>query len=96
LIEIARIPYTIYDSEIYGGRVAYLKTPTMHGKTTIFPSGKLISVGTTTGEQAQHDLQETVETLTQANLIKPVSVTVNVRNIVALLTLPNPIPLEQL
>ena len=96
LIEIAKIRHTIYDQEIFGGRVAYLKTPTMHGKTTIFPSGKLISVGTTTREQAKHDLQETVDTLTQANLIKPVSVTANVRNIVALLTLPNPIPLEQL
>ena len=96
LIEIARIPYTIYDSEIYGGRVAYLKTPTMHGKTTIFPSGKLISVGTTTREQAKHDLQETVDTLSQANLIKPVSVTADISNIVALLTLPSPIPLEQL
>jgi len=96
LKEVARIRHTIHGPEIYGGRVAYLKTPTMHGKTTIFPSGKLISVGTTTREQAKHDLQETVNTLSQANLIKPVSVTANVRNIVALLTLPNPIPLEQL
>jgi len=96
LTEIAKIRYTIYDQEIYGGRVAYLKTPAMHGKTTIFPSGKLISVGTNTREQAQHDLQETVDTLSQANLIKPMSVTANVRNIVALLTLPNPIPLERL
>jgi transcription initiation factor TFIID TATA-box-binding protein len=96
LKEVARIRHTIHGPEIYGGRVAYLKTPTMHGKTTIFPSGKLISVGTTTREQAKHDLQETVDTLTQANLIKPISVTANVRNIVALLTLPNPIPLEQL
>jgi transcription initiation factor TFIID TATA-box-binding protein len=96
LIEIAKIRHTIYDQEIYGGRVAYLKTLTMHGKTTIFPSGKLISVGTKNREQAKHDLQETVNTLTQANLIKPISVTANVRNIVAPLTLPNPIPLEQL
>jgi transcription initiation factor TFIID TATA-box-binding protein len=96
LKEVAGIRHTIHDPEIYGGRVAYLKTPTMHGKTTIFPSGKLISVGTKTREQAQHDLQETVDTLSQANLIKPVSVTANVRNIVALLQLPNPIPLEQL
>ena len=96
LTEIAKIRHTIHGPEIYGGRVAYLKTPTMHGKTTIFPSGKLISVGTNTRKQAKHDLQETVDTLTQANLIKPVSVTANVRNIVALLTLPNPIPLEQL
>jgi hypothetical protein len=56
LTEIAKIRYTIHDQEIYGGRVAYLKTPAMHGKTTIFPSGKLISVGTKTREQAQHDL----------------------------------------
>ena len=96
LKEVARIRHTIHGPEIYGGRVAYLKTPTMHGKTTMFPSGKLISVGTTTREQALHDLQETVDTLSQANLIKPVSVTANVRNIVALLTLPNPIHLEQL
>jgi transcription initiation factor TFIID TATA-box-binding protein len=96
LTEIAKIRFTIYDQEIYGGRVAYLKTPTMHGKTTIFPSGKLISVGTNTRKQAKHDLQETVDTLSQANLIKPMSVTANVRNIVALLTLPNPMPLERL
>jgi hypothetical protein len=64
LIEIARIPYTIYDSDIYGGRVAYLKTPTMHGKTTIVPSGKLISVGTITREQAKHDLQEPIDPMT--------------------------------
>jgi transcription initiation factor TFIID TATA-box-binding protein len=96
LFAVSGIDHVIYDSEIYGGRVAYLKTPTMHGKTMIFPSGKLISVGTKSREQAQHDLQETVDTLSQANLIKPVSVTANIRNIVALLTLPNPIPLEQL
>jgi transcription initiation factor TFIID TATA-box-binding protein len=96
LTQVSKIEHTIFDREIYGGRVAYLKTPTMHGKTTIFTSGKLISVGTKSREQAQHDLQETVDTLTQANLIKSMSVTANVRNIVALLTLPNPIPIEQL
>ena len=48
--EIAEIPYTIHDSEIYGGRVTYLKTPQMYGKVTIFPSGKLISVGTKSPE----------------------------------------------
>jgi len=96
LTEIAKIRHTIHDPDIYGGRVAYLKTPTMHGKTTIFPSGKLISVGTKSREQAKHDLQETARTLSCAKLIQPVNTTANVRNIVALLTLPNPIPLEQL
>ena len=57
LTEISRLPHTIHDQEIYGGRVAYLKTPEMHGKVTIFPSGKLISVGTRSPQQAQEDIQ---------------------------------------
>ena len=96
LTQVSKIEHTIFDQEIYGGRVAYLKKPGMHGKVTIFTSGKLISVGTKSREQTQHDLLENVDTLSQANLIKPVSVTADIRNIVALLTLPNPIPLEQL
>ena len=63
LPEVAKIRYTIYDQEIYGGRVAYLKTPRMHGKTSVFPSGKLISVGTRSPEEAQSDLQYTAEDL---------------------------------
>ena len=30
---VAELPYTIHDREIYGGKVTYLKTPGMHGKT---------------------------------------------------------------
>jgi len=56
LKEVARIHHTIHGPEIYGGRVAYLKTPTMHGKTTIFTSGKLISVGTTSRQDAELDV----------------------------------------
>ena len=63
LAEISEIPHTIFDQEIYGGRVAYLKKPGMSGKVTIFPSGKLISVGTRSLEEAEADLQETVDTL---------------------------------
>jgi transcription initiation factor TFIID TATA-box-binding protein len=96
LLKLSELRNVDYDKSTYGGKVAYLKTENMLEKVSIFSSGKLISVGTTTREQAKHDLKDTVDTLTQANLIKPVSVTANVRNIVALLTLPNPIPLEQL
>jgi TATA-box binding protein (TBP) (component of TFIID and TFIIIB) len=43
--------------------VPYLKKPGMHGKVTIFTSGKMISVGTKRREEAETDLQETADTL---------------------------------
>jgi len=80
---IAKLPYTIHDSEIYGGRVTYLKTPTMSGKVTIFPSGKLISIGTKSPKEAQQDLHETMETLNDADFIKAIVLNTRVRNLVA-------------
>ncbi len=74
LVEISQLPYTIFDQEIYGGRVAYLKTPAMHGKVTIFPSGKLISVGSKSAEEAQQDLDITVDALASGGLIDSVEV----------------------
>ena len=96
LMEISKLPHTIHDPEIYGGRVAYLKTPEMHGKVTIFPSGKLISVGTKSPLQAQEDLEKTHETLSEHGLIKPTKITMNLRNLVALLNLQKTIDLETL
>jgi len=96
LVEVSRLPYTIYDAEIYGGRVAYLKTPEMHGKVTIFASGKLISVGTRSPGEAQKDLETTVETLASNGLIKPIKTLAKVRNIVGFLNLGFSIDLERL
>lgn len=85
LQEISTLEYMIYDQEIYGGRVAYLKTLDMHGKVTIFPSGKMISVGSRSPEQAQEDLDFTVKYLIRASIIEPVNIKAKIRNIVALL-----------
>jgi len=93
LSEVSKIQYTIFDNEIYSGRVAYLKKPGMHGKVTIFPSGKLISVGTRCIEDAEFDLQETADTLHHAGLIDQVAVKANVRNIVAVI-MTKPLELE--
>ena len=46
----------VHNEEIYGGRVAYFKSEAMQGKVTIFPSGKIISVGTRSIEDAIHPL----------------------------------------
>lgn len=96
LIQISQLPYTIYDQEIYGGRVAYLKTPSMYGKMTIFPSGKLISIGSKSPEQAQLDINRTIEILVSSGLIDSVEVIANLRNIVAVQNLERPVDLEVL
>ena len=96
LQEIAALPHTIHDPEIYGGKVTYLKTPDMSGKTTIFPSGKLISVGSKTPEQAAHDLRYTTKYLTEHNLIEPITITPNTRNLVAVATFTGNLFLENI
>ncbi len=42
----------IYDQAIYGGRCGYVKMPDMKGRVTVFPSGKMISVGHTISKQS--------------------------------------------
>lgn len=96
LHSVAELEYVIYDSEIYGGRVAYLKTPDMEGKVSIFNSGKLISVGTRTKGQAQKELQRTADILSKYGLIRSLQVTTITRNIVATLNHHRPIDLEML
>ena len=96
LPEVAKMRYTIYDQEIYGGRVVYLKTPKMQGKTSIFPSGKLISVGTRSTEEAQRDLQYTADYLYKHNLIRETIVEARIRNIVAMITVDDPPSLEEM
>lgn len=53
----------IHDPDIYRGRVAYFKSKHMQGKVTIFPSGKMISIGTTSVNKASHELRLVAETL---------------------------------
>ena len=93
---VAKLCYTIYDQEVYGGRLAYLKTPGMHGKTSVFPSGKLISVGTRSPEAAQSDLQYTANYLFRHGLIHKIKVNAQIRNIVAIITVENPPSLEEM
>lgn len=52
IVELGKFRWGLYDQEIYGGRVAYVKDASMTGRVTVFPSGKLISVGTPSIPQA--------------------------------------------
>jgi len=93
---VSRLQYTIFDPKIYGGRLAYIKTPGMNGKVSIFNSGKLISVGCKSTKQAIDDLQKVVEILSENKIIQPIQLKTRLRNIVALLHEPYKIDLETL
>jgi TATA-box binding protein (TBP) (component of TFIID and TFIIIB) len=53
----------IHNQEIYGGRVAYFKSKKMQGKVSIFPSGKMISIGTKSVARAAEELKLVARTL---------------------------------
>lgn len=94
-VDILNLPHlfpdeVIYDQEIYGGRAAYFKSETMQGKVTVFPSGKIISVGTKSIEESIKELNIVANAL-KSGLTEPV-----VRNIVATASLDHVVDLEQI
>lgn len=96
LKKISQHPNIFHSPNKYGGRVAYLKTPDMKGKVSIFSSGKLISVGTKSPEQAHKDMDTTVKILTSEGSIKPISIEAELRNIVAVQNLGTTVDLEEM
>ena len=81
----------VHDEEIYGGRVAYFKSEVMQGKVTIFPSGKMISVGTRSIEEARREMNLVAEALKAGLNTEP-----RVRNIVATADLGHNVDLERI
>jgi len=73
----------VHDAAIYGGRAAYFKSEEMQGKVVIFPSGKMISVGTKSTEKTQHELALVASHLEEAGVAKLKKSPVKIRNIVA-------------
>jgi TATA-box binding protein (TBP) (component of TFIID and TFIIIB) len=61
----------IHDPKIYGGRVAYYKSKNMEGKVSIFPTGKMISVGTKSIERAVKELRFVAKKLKARVIAKP-------------------------
>ncbi len=61
---------------------AYFKRHAMFGKVTIFSSGKMISIGTRSPENAQKDLRFVVRELANAGLVRMVRLNPTVQNVV--------------
>lgn len=64
----ASLKYARFDSDAYP--CAYVKTPTMTSKVSVFATGKMISVGSKSESQAKSDLQEAAHYLTENEIVK--------------------------
>jgi transcription initiation factor TFIID TATA-box-binding protein len=85
-----------YDSEVYGGRVAYFKTEKMNGKVSIFASGKMISAGTKSEAQAFKELKLTMSFLIEKKLAKKVEIQPKIQNLVVTADFEATLNLEEL
>lgn len=79
---IRQYPEIFHDSDVYSGRVAYFKEKRMEGKVSIFHSGKMISVGTKTEEEAHKELQMAANYLAEKGALKKVDIDSKIQNIV--------------
>lgn len=96
LAELRQFKEIFYDSEVYGGRVAYFKTGTMQDKVTIFTSGKMISVGTRSEDAAFHELEAAKEFLVKKGIVNDVSLRPKTRNMVVSVDFGTTVDLEDL
>jgi len=96
LDELGRLKEILHDPEIYGGLVAYFKSSEMKGRVSIFSSGKMISVGTTSEEQAIRELEGAKEFMVRKGFVKPVALRCKIQNIVVLANFGHSVDLENL
>lgn len=94
--ELRKLKEVLHDSEIYGGRVAYFKASNMRGKISLFPSGKMISVGTTSEKESFYELEYVKNFLIKKKMIEPIHLQPKIQNIVATVDLGNSVKLEEL
>jgi len=96
IIKLAGLACGIYDQNIYGGRCGYVKTPEMDGRVTIFPSGKMISLGGKSITKAIQQLNHAKFFLVRENMIQDTILTPKIRNIVATIDLKQKLPIENI
>jgi len=94
--ELRQYKEIFHDSDVYGGRVAYLKTKNMEGRVSLFPSGKMISVGTRSEKKAFEELNCAMRFLVEKGFIKKVTLSPRTQNIVVTVDFERRVNLEEL
>jgi transcription initiation factor TFIID TATA-box-binding protein len=85
-----------YDLQYHGGRCGYIKDEHMHGRVSVFLSGKMISTGAKTISESINQLQRAMAILVYNKYISPVKLVPKVQNIVATVNLGNGIDINKL
>ena len=93
---LAKSGLIFHDEAVYGGRVGYFRSPSFPGGVTLFPSGKMIGVGTRSEEEAFRQLEYVEEALAEHDIIESVPLKPKIQNIVATLDLKSGIDVEGL
>lgn len=97
LDRLGKLSDVFYNPNVYGGRVAYFKSPNMEGRVSIFTSGKMISMGTKSEEKAYRELNYVRSYLLHKGyLVKPVAIRPETQNIVAIADFGSNVDLEKL
>jgi len=96
VMKLSELSSGIYNETIYGGRCGYVKTPEMDGRVTIFPSGKMISLGGKSLKKAKEQLNQAKFFLVKENMIKDTRLFPKIQNIVATLDIKQKIPIEDI
>jgi len=96
LIELGKHDEVSYDPNVYGGRVAYFRSPNIKGTVSIFSSGRMISVGAKSEEEAISALEYVKDFLVKKKLINPIILKTKTRNIVVMVNFEMRVDLEEL
>ena len=96
LDELGKFREILHDSDVYGGRVAYFKLSDMKGKVSLFASGKMISVGTTSEKEAFYELKYAQKFLVEKGFMKPILLEPKIQNIVVTADIEESVNLEEL
>lgn len=85
-----------YDQETYGGRCGYVRDTKIHGRVSVFFSGKMISLGGRSVKESISQLQHAMELLVSHNFVKRVTLEPKVQNIVATMDIGHKLDINQL
>jgi len=93
---LAVLDEILHDSEVYGGQVAYFRSPRrIKGTVSIFASGKMISVETNSEKEAVNALEHAKEFLVKKGFVGPTMLRPRNRNIVAVADLEKKIDFKE-
>jgi transcription initiation factor TFIID TATA-box-binding protein len=94
LLKLADVDGFLFDQVIY--HCAYLKDKRTKAKVSIFGTGKMISIGTKSFADSEHDLKYAAKRLSDLKVIRPTRISAKLRNIVATTQLGQNLDLESL